>query len=72
MNRSEITVFVRIFLYALAGRLAAGDSLFADVAEQMQIDPQAMDLLAAAVVGGGALAWYWVSAARKALKERLG
>lgn len=71
MDRHEITVFVRIFLYALAGRLAAGDSLLADVAEQMQMDPQAMNLLAAAVVGGGALAWYWVSHARKALKGRL-
>lgn len=62
----ELTVFVRIALYALAGRLSAGGWLPTEVAAMLPT-PEVVEAVTGLLVGAGALVWYWVSNARKAL-----
>lgn len=64
--KSELTVFVRIALYALAGRLSAGGWLPAEVAAMLPT-PEVVEAVTGLLIGAGALVWYWVSNARKAL-----
>ena len=64
--KDEIAVFVRIALYAIAGRLSAGGWLPADVAAMLPT-PEVVEAVTGVVIGLGTLAWYHVSKARAAL-----
>jgi hypothetical protein len=64
--KDELAVFVRIALYALAGRLTAGGWLPADIAAMLP-SPDVVQAVTGALIGVGTLLWYRVSAARKAL-----
>ncbi len=64
--KAELTVFVRIALYALAGRLSAGGWLPPDIAAMLPT-PEVVEAVTGLLVGAAALVWYWVSSARKAL-----
>ena len=64
----EAIVFVRIALYMIAGRLVAGGWLPQDVADQIT-RPAMVEALTGALIGLGALAWYWASKARRALRS---
>lgn len=63
----EAIVFVRIALYMIAGRLVAGGWLPQDVADEIT-NPAMVEIVTGAVLGLGALAWYWASKARRALR----
>lgn len=63
----ELTVFVRIALYMVAGRLVAGGWLPHEVANEFT-NPAVVEMLTGAMVGLGALIWYWLSKARRALR----
>ncbi|MEM9700233.1 MAG: hypothetical protein AAF943_15750 [Pseudomonadota bacterium] len=64
----QVTVFVRIGLYILAGTAARGGWLPEDIAYGFAEDPLLLELLAGGVIAGGTLVWYWFSQSRKALK----
>lgn len=64
----EITVFVRIALYALSGYLVKGGWLPEDVAAQFT-SPEMVEAVAGFTTGALTLVWYGLSKARKALKE---
>ena len=64
--KDEIAVFVRIALYAIAGRLSAGGWLPADVAAMLPT-PEVVEAVTGVVIGLGTVAWYYVSRARAAL-----
>ena len=69
--KGELVVFVRIALYVIAGRLAAGGWLPDDMRSQLT-DPATVEAVSGVLVALAALAWYWVSKARQALKVALG
>jgi hypothetical protein len=64
--KDEIAVFVRIALYAVAGRLTAGGWLPADVAAMLPT-PEVVEAVTGVLIGVGTLAWYHFSKARAAL-----
>lgn len=64
--KSELTVFVRIALYAIAGRLSAGGWLPPEIADMIP-SPEVVEAVTGLLIGAGAFVWYWVSNARKAL-----
>ena len=66
--REELVVFVRIGLYALAGRLPAGGWLPTDVADMLAA-PGVAEAAVGLGVGAITFAWYWFSRARAALKK---
>lgn len=63
----ELAVFVRIALYAVAGRLTAGGWLPEDVAAMLPA-PDVVQAVTGLLVGVVTFAFYWVSQARKALR----
>ncbi|MCU0909781.1 MAG: hypothetical protein MUE98_00105 [Rhodobacteraceae bacterium] len=65
--KDELIVMVRIGLYVLAGRLAAGGWL-PPGADAHLTSPEAVETVVALIVGAGALLWYLGSRARAALK----
>jgi hypothetical protein len=65
--KSEMVVLVRIALYIISGRLAAGGWLPQDIAAQLG-DPAVAEAITGVVLGGFTLIWYKLSAARKALQ----
>ena len=67
--KDELIVFVRIAVYAMAGRLAAGGWLPEDVA-RMVASPETVEAVVAVLLGAGALFWYYLSKARKALRGK--
>lgn len=69
MKHAELTVFVRISLYMLAGRLVAGGWLPAEAANYITYDPAFIEAVTGLLVGAVALFWYWLSQARKALRK---
>ena len=64
--RDEIAVFVRIALYAIAGRLTAGGWLPADIAAMLPT-PEVVEAVTGGLIGLATLAWYGASKARAAL-----
>jgi hypothetical protein len=64
--KDEITVFVRIALYAIAGRLSAGGWLPADIAAMLPT-PEVIEAVTGVLIGLGTLAWYHFSKARAVL-----
>jgi hypothetical protein len=52
----------------IAGRLVAGGWLPQDVADQIT-HPAMVEALTGALIGLGALVWYWASKARRALRS---
>lgn len=68
--KNELTVFVRIGLYALAGRATAGGWLSADIAAMLPA-PEVVEAVTGLIIGAGTFAWYWASKARAALKGAL-
>jgi hypothetical protein len=71
MTRSEVFVLVRISLYLLSGFAAAGGWLPADIAENIAMDREFIEVLTGIVMFAGTGIWYWFSDSRKALKEKL-
>lgn len=67
--KDEMMVFVRIGLYALAGRLTAGGWLPDDIAEMVK-SPAAVEAVTGVMLAVGALVWYWFSKARAALVKK--
>lgn len=65
----DLIVFVRIGLYIAAGRLVSGGWLPEDVAP-LFTSPQMVETVTGIVLGGATLAWYWLSKARKALRDK--
>ena len=67
--KDELIVFVRIALYVLAGRLAAGGWM-PEEAAAMLASPEAVEAVTGVLLGTGALFWYHMSKARKALRGK--
>jgi len=67
---NELIVFVRIALYMIAGRLVAGGWMPEEIAGHMT-DPAIVEMVTGALVGVGALVWYWFSTARRYLRGLL-
>lgn len=70
MTRHELTVFVRIALYALAGYALNGGLMPPMLANEVT-NPATVEAVTALVIAGVALGWYWISKARRALREAL-
>lgn len=68
--KDELAVFVRIALYAVAGRLTAGGWLPADVQPEL-VSPAMVEAATGILIGAVTFGWYWVSRARAALKDAL-
>ena len=64
----ELTVFVRIGLYMIAGALVQGGWL-PSWAQTELVSPAVVEAVAGVLVAFGAMVWYWVSQARKALLD---
>lgn len=65
--KDELAVFVRIALYAVAGRLTAGGWLPPDVAAMLPA-PDVVQAVTGLLVGAVTFAFYWASKARAALR----
>lgn len=70
MKFQELTVFIRIGLYILIGRMIAGGILPVEVQGQVN-NPHMVEMMVTGVVALVTGLWYWFSAARKALRNRL-
>lgn len=68
--KDELIVFVRISMYILAGRLAAGGWLPPELQTEL-VSPGVVEAVTGLILAAGALVWYWVSKARAALKDAL-
>jgi len=66
----ELTVFVRIGLYMLAGALVQGGWLPATMQTEL-VSPAVVEAVTGLVVAAAALVWYWVSKARSALRRQV-
>lgn len=64
----ELAPIIRICLYAIAGRLSAGGWLPAEAAAMIP-SPEIVEIASGAVIGAATFVWYWVSKARKALRN---
>lgn len=62
----ELTVFVRIGLYMVAGALVQGGWL-PSWAQTELVAPAFVEAVTGLLVGAVAMGWYWASQARKAL-----
>ena len=67
-DSSDLIVFVRIAMYAGTGALIRGGWLPEGIAGELT-SPETVEAVAGLAFGAGALLWYWVSKARKVLKE---
>ena len=65
---SEITVFVRIALFALSGYAVRGGWLPEDMAQHLT-HPETVEVVSGLVLGAVTLVAYVVSRARKALRD---
>ncbi|MGL4634924.1 MAG: hypothetical protein ACRCWF_02995 [Beijerinckiaceae bacterium] len=65
---TELAVFVRIGLYIISGRLMAGGWLPPELQVEI-VGPAMVEAATGAVVAAGALAWYYFSKARAALRS---
>lgn len=66
--KAGLLVYVRIALYVLAGRLVAGGWLPPELVPDFA-SPVVVEMIAGGLVAGLALLWYWLSAARAALRR---
>lgn len=65
--KDELIVFVRIALYIASGWLTKGGWLPSSAADQLT-SPEAVELVTGLILGAGAVSWYLISKARKALR----
>lgn len=68
--KDEIAVFVRIGLYAVAGRLTAGGWLPPEFQPEL-VSPAVVEAATGLLLGAATFGWYWASKARAALKAAL-
>lgn len=71
MKMAAYTVYARYALLILATKLAHGGWLPPAIANEIAADPALIELVAGLLLGAGTVAWYWASAAHKALKNAL-
>lgn len=64
----DLTVFVRIGLWILAGKLISGGWLPEDVAHLVK-SPEMVEAITGLLIGGITAVWYWFSKSHKALRS---
>ena len=64
----DLTVFVRIVLFVVAGNLMSGGLLPSWLADLLYLNPQIADMIVGGLVAAGTYVWYWFSKARRRLK----